>query len=129
MTIVHRKYLVSYGGPPWVLGYYKKLLDNPPCKKPGDKRSKEFSYEFETIRGPKNIIYLHLVGIDKDLDETERQLAKFKIARIENENELILILDATYTFSNSINLFLEFCKEQNFIITGQQIHKREIKRI
>ncbi|MFX0133546.1 MAG: hypothetical protein ACFFDN_07880 [Candidatus Hodarchaeota archaeon] len=129
MKIVHRKYLVSYGGPQWIFGYYKKLLDNPPCKKPGDKRSKDFSYEFETIRGPKNIVYLHLVGIDKDLDETERQLAKYKLARIERENELILILDAKYTFTNSIDNFIEFCREQNFIITGKQIHKKEVNRV
>ncbi|MHA1300768.1 MAG: hypothetical protein ACTSO9_15230 [Candidatus Helarchaeota archaeon] len=125
MTIVHRRYLVNYGGPQWIFGYWKKLLDNPPCKKPGDPKNKQYEYEFELVKGPKNILYLHLVGDDGDLNEVERQLAKYKLARIENNNELILILDATLTFSNSINSFIDFCKDNNYIITGKLIHRKK----
>lgn len=124
MTIVHRKYLINYGGPNWILGYWKKLLDNPPCKKPGDSKNKQYSYEFEKIKGPKSILYLHLVGDDSDLNEIERQLSKFKLARIENDNGLIIILDDTVAFSNSIQNFVDFCKEQNFMIVGKQVYRK-----
>ncbi len=124
MVLVHRKYLLSYGGPNWILGYWKKLLDNPPCKKPGEPKNKQYSYEFELVKGEKNIIYMHLVGLEEDLNEIERQLSKFKIARIENDCELILILDANLSFNYSIDNFLEFCKDHRFIITGKQIYQK-----
>ena len=125
MTIVHRKYIINYGGPNWILGYWKKLLDKPPCKKPGELKNKQYEYEFELVKGEKNIIYLHLIGEEEDLKEIEKQLAKFKLARIENNNELILILDATVSFSSSITAFVDFCKDHNFIIAGKQIHRNK----
>lgn len=126
MSVIHRTYLINYGGPAWIQGYWKKLLDNPPCKRPGDKRNKQFSYEFEYIPGKKSILYLHLVGINKDLDEVEKQLSKFKLARIESNNELTLILDAQFTFYNSIDYFIEFCRDHNYIIKAREIHQKEL---
>ena len=125
MSLVHRRYLISYGGPPWIMGYWKKLLDNPPCKKPDAVRNKQFSYELEMVRGPKNILYLHLIGFDDELDEVEEQLAKYKIARIEKGNEMILILDSKFSYHNSVGSFVDFCRDHDFIITGKKFLKKE----
>lgn len=122
--IQHRRYLLSYHKQSFY-GFWKSILDNPPCKKPNTPRNKQFSYELEAIyNGEKHELYLHLIGAPDNLDGVEKQLAKYKIARIESQNSLVLILDEI-PHPSSIYIFKEFCREKGFQIKGHEIHQED----
>lgn len=126
MEIEARHYLLSYHKQSWY-GFWKAILDNPPCKKPGAPRNKQFSYELEAVynHGSKHELYLHLIGPALDLDDVEKQLAKYKIARLEpasNPTHLVLIMDQIPD-RGAMYIFYEFCRDKNFRIKGREIHK------
>ncbi|NVM55008.1 MAG: hypothetical protein HWN66_14985 [Candidatus Helarchaeota archaeon] len=127
MELQHRNYLLSYHKHSFY-GFWKSILDNPPCKPPNSQRNKQFSYELEAIvRGEKHELYLHLIGLPSDLDEVEKQLAKFKIARLEPSNQpthLVLITDRTPEPSARY-MFLDFCRDKGFQIKGKEIHHED----
>ena len=124
MELDHRLYLLSYHKHSFY-GFWKSLLDNPPCKKPNYPRNKQFSYELEAIREvDKHILYLHLIGDPNDLDGVEKQLAKFKIARLEPPNQpdsLVLIVDRSPD-SGATHIFREFSRSKGLVIKGREIH-------
>ena len=127
VTIVHQRYLIYYGNESWVQGYWKNLIENPPCKKPGEAKNKQFSYEFLTEINPmtkRKEIYLDLVGDDTDLQEIERQLSKFKLCRIVDEKKkyLSLIVQAGNDSLNTVNYFYEFCRDNSFKIISKEVH-------
>lgn len=119
--IQHRRYLLSYHRQSFY-GFWKSILDNPPCKPPNSPRNKQFSHELEAIYdGEKHELYLHLIGASIDLDSVEKQLAKYKIARLESPNHLILIVDQI-PHPNSIYMFLEFCRDKDYQLKGKKIY-------
>ncbi|MHA1266117.1 MAG: hypothetical protein ACTSRS_12870 [Candidatus Helarchaeota archaeon] len=125
MEIQHRKYLLSYHRQSFY-GFWKSILDNPPCKKPGSARNKQFSYEFETVfTGTHHELYLDLMGTPADLDGVEKQLAKYKIARLEPPNQpthLVLIVDRT-PHPSALHIFYEFCSDKGYKLKGKEIHQ------
>ncbi len=125
MEVQHRKYLLSYHKHSFY-GFWKSILDNPPCKKPNTPRNKQFSYELEAEHdGTKHVLYLHLIGGSDDLNGVEKQLAKYKIARLEpttNPDHLILILDRVPDMG-AMYIFYEFCRVKGFQIRGKEIHQ------
>ncbi len=124
MEILSRHYLLSYHKQSFY-GFWKSILDNPPCKKPETPRNKQFEYELEAINdGTNHILYLHLIGAVEDLDGVEKQLSKYKIARIEPPNLLILIVD-TMPDMGAMHMFSKFCQEKEFYIKGKEIHKKD----
>ncbi|MFX1296378.1 MAG: hypothetical protein ACFFD2_16185 [Promethearchaeota archaeon] len=123
--IQHRKYLLSYHKQSFY-GFWKSILDNPPCKPPNSHRNKQFSYELESIyNGTKHELYLHLIGAPVDLNKIEKQLAKYKIARLEptkSPEYIILIIDSDPNHG-SIHIFQEFCRNKGYHIKGKEIHR------
>ena len=124
MEIQHRRYLISYHKHSF-FGFWKSILDNPPCKKPGTARNKHFSYELEAVHdGTKHVLYLDLMGDPIDLDGVEKQLAKYKIARLEPANQpdsLVLIIDRTPD-SGATHIFREYSRSKGLVIKGKEIH-------
>ncbi|TFG04761.1 MAG: hypothetical protein EU536_03895 [Promethearchaeota archaeon] len=122
---MHRRYLLSYHKQSFY-GFWKSILDNPPCKRSGDARNKQFSYEFETkYDGNYHELYLDLIGDTLDLDLIESQLAKYKIARLEPVDQptsLVLIIDYT-PHPSALYIFYEFCRDKDFFIRGKEIHQ------
>lgn len=121
MEIQHRRYLLSYHKQSFY-GFWKSIMDNPPCKPPGSPRNKEFSYEFEQIFGDRQELYLDLIGEGRDLDGVEKQLSKFKIARLEPSNHLVFISNEE-VHPSALYMFLEFCRDKDFIFLGKEIHR------
>ncbi len=104
-------------------GYFKNIFKNPPCKKPGTPKNKEYDYELEQVKGKKHELYLHLVGDSGDLDEIEKQLAKYKIARFIDECSLLILIDQFMAVHASYQQIEEFCHEKGFALLGRQIVK------
>jgi hypothetical protein len=124
--IEHRRYLLSYHTQSFY-GFWKSLLDNPPCKPPNSTRNKQFSYEFEAIYDKaeqKHELYLDLMGGTSDLNGVEKQLAKYKVARLEPPNHLVLIMDEN-PHPNSIYIFLDFCRVKGYFLKGREIHQND----
>ena len=121
--IEHRKYLLSYSKDAWTFGYFKNILENPPCKKPGSPKNKQYEYELERIKGVKYELYLHLVGEIPVLDQVEKELAKYKIARFINESSLVIIIDQLMSMQVSCQDIEEYCREKGFALLGRQIMK------
>ncbi|MHA1278161.1 MAG: hypothetical protein ACTSQI_11520 [Candidatus Helarchaeota archaeon] len=125
MEIEHRLYLISYHKQSFY-GFWKSILENPPCKKPNTPRTKQFSYELEPkYDGKLHELYLHLIGFSEDLDGVEKQLAKFKIARlepIEAPERIVLIMDQEPDHG-AIYMFRKFCFEKNFQLKGKELHR------
>jgi len=121
MEIQHRRYLLSYQKQSFY-GFWKSIMDNPPCKPPDSLRNKDFSYELEQIFGDKHELYLHLVGESSELNKVEQQLAKFKIARLEPSNRLVFISNED-VHPSALYMFLEFCRDKDFIFLGKEIHR------
>ena len=113
--IEHRKYLVYYGSDSWNYGYWKAIFQNPPCKKPDTPKNKEYDFDIEMKGKELKEIYLQLIGESTDLNIIEFQLAKYKIARIEQNRNLILI----YKYQPIMNLemFYKFCRDKDYIIS------------
>jgi hypothetical protein len=121
MEIQHRRYLLSYHKQSFY-GFWKSIMDNPPCKPPGSARNKEFSYELEQAFGDRHELYLHLIGESSDLDKVEQQLAKFKIARLESPNRLVFISNED-VHPSALYMFLEFCRDKDYLFIGQEIYR------
>jgi hypothetical protein len=121
MEIEHRRYLLSYHKQSFY-GFWKSIMDNPPCKPPGSPRNKEFSYELEQVFGEKHELYLHLIGESSDLNTVEKQLSKFKIARLEPLNRLVFISNEE-VHPSALYMFLEFCRDKDFMFLGKEIHR------
>ena len=121
MEIQHRQYLLSYHKQSFY-GFWKSIMDNPPCKPPGSQRNKVFSYELEQVFSDRHELYLHLVGEVWDLDKVEKQLAKFKIARLEPPNRLIFISNEE-VHPSALYMFLEFCRDKEYIFLGKELHQ------
>jgi hypothetical protein len=119
--IQHRRYLLSYHKQSFY-GFWKSILDNPPCMPAHAARNKQFSYELEAIYTDKHELYLDLLGAPQDLNGVEKQLAKFKIARLEPSNWLVLILDC-HPHPSALYMFFEFCRDKGYQIKGQEIYR------
>ena len=119
--IEHRKYLLSYHKQSFY-GFWKSLLDSPPCKPPSSPRNKDFSYELEAIVSEKHELFLHLIGGTYDLNAVEKQLAKYKIARIEAHHQIVLITDRMPDFS-AVHMFQQFCLDKGYRIRGKEIYQ------
>ncbi|MHA1784990.1 MAG: hypothetical protein ACTSVY_12140 [Candidatus Helarchaeota archaeon] len=127
MTIQHRRYLIYYGKDAWVTGYWKNLLDNPPCKKPSESRNKDFEYSFEVIKNPEtnlNEVYLDLIAEEIDLNQIEKELSKFKLCRVVDENQkyLTLIVQAGFHSVGTISHFDVFCRDKCYRIIAKEVH-------
>lgn len=120
--IEHRKYLLSYGEP-WTYGYFKNIIENPPCKKPDSPKNKQYDYELELIKESKTELYLHVIGETGELNEIEKQLSKYKIARFVNENSLVILIDEMMALHASYHQIQEYCREKGFAIIGRQVLK------
>ncbi len=127
MEIQHRRYLLSYHKSSFY-GFWKSILDNPPCMKPGTARNKQFSYELEAIHdGANHLLYLDLMGDPIDLGGVEKQLAKYKIARLEPPGEpdsLVLIVDRSPD-SGATHMFRAYCRNKGLVIKGKEIHHED----
>ncbi|NHI92562.1 MAG: hypothetical protein EAX96_08660 [Candidatus Lokiarchaeota archaeon] len=111
----------------WVTGYWKNLLDNPPCKKPSEPRNKDFEYNFQVKKNSitkLNEVYLDLIGEELDLNQIEKELSKFKLCRIVDENQklLTLIVQAGDQSIGTISHFHLYCKDLNFKIISKEVH-------
>ena len=120
--IEHRKYLLSYGES-WLYGYFKNILENPPCTKPGAAKNKQYEYELERVKSKKEELYLHLMGEGATLDEVETQLAKFKIAKFVDENSLLILIDELMSQQASYHEIKEYCREKGLALVGRRILK------
>lgn len=125
--ILHRRYLIYYGKEAWVTGYWKNLLDNPPCKKPSDPRTKDYEYKFQVKKDVKtglNEVYLDLIGEELDLNQIEKELSKFKLCRVVDEEQkyLALIVQAGDRSLGTISHFYAFCRDKNFRIISKEVH-------
>jgi len=112
--IEHRKYLLYYGKESWNFGFWKSIFATPPCKKPGSPKNKSYEYEIELIGDEMKEIYLQLIGEPEDLNEIECQLAKYKIARIEDDYTLTIITN--YDIIINLDMFYQFCKDKGYSI-------------
>ncbi|MHA1270593.1 MAG: hypothetical protein ACTSPY_12445 [Candidatus Helarchaeota archaeon] len=117
--IEHRKYLLYYGPESWNYGFWKSIFKNPPCKKPGTPKNKQYEYEIEMIGDDLKEIYLQLIGESTDLNEIEIQLAKYKIGRIESNCSLTIICDSQPLVY--LDMFKKFCNEKGYFISKRII--------
>ncbi|MBD3226911.1 MAG: hypothetical protein GF329_01885 [Candidatus Lokiarchaeota archaeon] len=113
--IEHRRYILYYGIESWNYGFWKSIFENPPCMKPNTPKNKQYEYRIEMI-GEDEIkeIYLELVGESLDLNAIEKQLAKYKIARIEDDRTITII--CKYDPMINLNMFRTYCKDKGFKI-------------
>jgi len=117
--IEHRKYLLYYGPESWSYGFWKSIFTNPPCKKPGTPKNKQYEFEI-TIEGDRmKEIYLQLIGESEDLDKVEYQLAKYKIARIEDDRKMTIITE--YHPMLNLDMFYKFCLEKGYVLFNRII--------
>ena len=125
--IEHRKYLLYYGPESWNYGFWEAIFKNPPCKKPGTPKNKQYEYKIELVNGKEKEIYLQLIGDSLELDEIEHQLAKFKIARLEDNNSIIIICNPGI-FSN-LDMFYKYCQDKNYYISGKIVVPPKQKKL
>jgi len=116
--IEHRNYLLYYGLESWNYGFWKAIFQNPPCKKPGSPKNKEYEFDIVIKGAEKKEIYLHLIGSSMDLDIIEKQIAKYKIARIE-ENQSITLIFQHDPFVN-LDMFFQYCTDKGYYL-GRKI--------
>jgi hypothetical protein len=125
VQVEHRVYLISYHRQSFY-GFWKSILENPPCKKPETPRNKQFSYELEPkYDGEMHELYLHLIGFAEDLDGVEKQLAKYKLARLEpaQSPEFIVLIIDQVPDHGATHMFQTFCIKKHFRIKGKEIHR------
>lgn len=117
--IEHRKYLLYYGEDSWVYGFWMSIFKNPPCKKPGSPKNKEYDFELEISGDEMKEIYLNLIGDSFELDEIEKQIAKYKLARVEKNQSLTIIYE--YEPMPNLYMYKKFCSDKNYCISGRII--------